>query len=250
MAKKEMSEAAQTIIDFIGCEYEFVPAGKSVKTITKIYNKLAEEGKKDGFTPIIVAATDILAEYLSDIRNELGEGKTPADYRNELLSAKPVDSKKWLSKAIKLMDESGMLDDDEYEGYDEYDEYDDDEEEENSDNEFGGFSDDDDLILAKIPTTHPWEVFAWMPFGGWNECPGPDIMMAVSKHWYEKYGAVPATISHDSLEFSTEPVDIKHAKQLAKEHCAFCPDIIMEGGCLGEVINALTKSTMWFFWWD
>ncbi len=246
MAKKEITQAAQTIMDFMGCECEFVPAGKSVKTITKMYNKLAEEGKKDGFTPIIVAATDILAEYLSDIKNDLGEGKTPADHRNELLTAKPADSKKWLSKSIKLMDESGMLDDDEYEDYD--DEYD--EEEENEDHEFGGFSDDDDLILAKIPTTRPWEVFAWVPFGGWNECPAPDMMMAVSKHWYEKYGAVPATISHDTLEFSTKPVDIKHAKQLAKEHCAFCPELILEGGCLGEVIEALTKSTVWFFWWD
>lgn len=246
MAKKEISEAAQTIMDFMGCECEFVPAGKSVKTITKTYKKLAEEGKKEGFTPIIVAATDILAEYLSDIKNDLGEGKTPADHRNELLTAKPADYKKWLSKSIKLMDESGMLDDDEYEDYD--DEYD--EEEENEDHEFGGFSDDDDLILAKIPTTRPWEVFAWVPFGGWNECPAPDMMMAVSKHWYEKYGAVPAAISHDALEFSTETVDIKHAKQLAKEHCAFCPELIMEGGCLGEIIGALTKSTVWFFWWD
>jgi len=244
MAKKEIKEAAQTIIDFMGCECEFVPAGKSAKAITKMYNELAEEGKKDGFTPIIVAATDVLAEYLSDIKNELGEGKTPADYRKELLSAKPADSKEWLSKSIKLMKESGMLDDEDYD-----DEYDDDDEE-NADNEFGGFSNDDDLILAKIPTTHPWEVFAWVPFGGWNECPAPDMMMAVSKHWYEKYGAVPATISHDTLEFSAEPVDSKHAKQLAKEHCAFCPEIIMEGGSLGEVIDALTKSTVWFFWWD
>lgn len=248
MAKKEITEEAQTIIDFIGCECEFVPAGKSVKTITQMYNKLVEEGKKDGFTPIIVVATDnLLATHLSGIRNELGEGKTPADHRSELLSAKPVDSKKWLSKSIKLLSENGMLDDEKYEDFD--DEYDD-EEEENADNEFGGFSDDDDLILAKIPTTDPWEVFAWVPFGGWNECPGPDIMMAVSKHWYEKYGAVPAVISHDSLEFSAKPIDVKHAKQLAKEQCAFCPEMVLDGGYLGEVIDSLTKSTVWFFWWD
>ncbi len=28
-----------------------------------------------------------------------------------------------------------------------------------------------ELILAKIPTEKPWEIFAWVPFGGWNECP-------------------------------------------------------------------------------
>ena len=27
------------------------------------------------------------------------------------------------------------------------------------------------LILAKIPVKDPWKIFAWLPFGGWNECP-------------------------------------------------------------------------------
>ncbi len=247
MAKMEISEAAQIIIDFMGCECEFVPAGKSVKTITNMYNKLAEDGKKNGYTPLIVAASDILAEYLSDIKEKLGKGKTPADYRKKLLSAKPADAKKWLSKTIKQMAESDMLDEEEYPDF--LDEMYDDEDEENEDHEFSGFG-DNDLILAKIPTTHPWEVFAWVPFGGWNECPNPDMMMAVSKHWYEKYGAVPATISHDTLEFSATPVKSKQAKQLAKEHCAFCPEIIMSDCYIGEVIDALTKSTVWFFWWD
>ena len=30
------------------------------------------------------------------------------------------------------------------------------------------------LILAHIPVKHPWEVFAYLPFGGWNECPDTD----------------------------------------------------------------------------
>ncbi len=246
MAKKEITEAAKTIMDFMGCECEFVPAGKSVKTITNMYNKLVEESGKGGYTPLIVVASDILAEYLSGIKEELGKGKTPADYRNELLSAKPADSKKWLSKTIKLMSESGMLDE---EGYSDFDDMYDDEEEENEDHEFS-FDDDEDLIIAKIPTTRPWEVFAWVPFGGWNECPGPDMMMAVCKHWYEKYGAVPAVISHDTLEFTATPVNSRQAKQLAKEHCAFCPEIILSGGYIDEVIDSLTKSTVWFFWWD
>ncbi len=248
MAKKEISEAARTIMDFMGCECEFVPAGKSVKTVTKMYNKLAEESGKGGFTPIVVAASDVLAEYLSDIKNDLGKGKTPADYRDKLLSAKPADSKKWLSQSIKLMSESGMLDEEGDPDF--FDDMYDEEDEENEDNEFCFGGDDDDLIIAKIPTTRPWEVFAWVPFGGWNECPPPDIMMSVCKHWYEKYGAVPASISHDTLEFSAKPVNKKQAKQLAKEHCAFCPEIILEGGYIDEVIDALTKSTVWFFWWD
>lgn len=50
------------------------------------------------------------------------------------------------------------------------------------------------LYLAEIPTVNPWEVFAWLPFGGWNDCPDSEDMMAVFQYWYEKYGAVPACI--------------------------------------------------------
>ena len=57
------------------------------------------------------------------------------------------------------------------------------------------------LILAKIPVKNPWEIFAYLPFGGWNECPNTPELMAVTKYWFEKYGAVPAAMSHDELEF-------------------------------------------------
>ena len=57
------------------------------------------------------------------------------------------------------------------------------------------------LILAKIPVKHPWEIFAWLPFGGWNECPDTPELMAAAKYWFERHGAVPAAMSHDELEF-------------------------------------------------
>ena len=57
------------------------------------------------------------------------------------------------------------------------------------------------LILAKIPVKNPWEIFAYLPFGGWNECPNTPELMAVAKYWFEQHGAVPAAMSHDELEF-------------------------------------------------
>ena len=38
------------------------------------------------------------------------------------------------------------------------------------------------LILAKIPVKNPWELFAWLPFGNWNECPDTPELMAVAKY--------------------------------------------------------------------
>ena len=72
---------------------------------------------------------------------------------------------------------------------------------------FSSYWDDDTemtypLILAKIPVKNPWEIFAYLPFGNWNECPGTEDLMAVAKYWFEQYSAVPGAMSHDELEFN------------------------------------------------
>ena len=36
------------------------------------------------------------------------------------------------------------------------------------------------LILAKIPVRKPWEIFAYLPFGNWNECTDtPELMLSL-----------------------------------------------------------------------
>ncbi len=109
------------------------------------------------------------------------------------------------------------------------------------------------LILAEIPVKNPWAIFAWLPFGGWNECPNKDELMVFSKHWFENYGAVPAVMSHDVIEFYlTKPVEENRALRLAEEHYAFCPDVAdgSEGGTVGALASGLKNSRVWYFWWD
>lgn len=110
------------------------------------------------------------------------------------------------------------------------------------------------LILAEIPVQNPWEVFAYLPFGGWNDCPNTPELMAVTKYWYEKHGAVPAVMTHDVLEFALPlPVKQDNAMQLALEQYAWCPDVIDQGGedaTVGMLADSLTKSKCWYFWWD
>ncbi len=244
-------ETAQAIIDFMGCDCEFVPAGKSAEEITRMYDKLAAGSKAGGYTPLIVAVDDILSETLSFVTDDIGEGKSLDDYRKELLSAELIDARKWFTQN-GAPDEAFLeqMDIEREEFLEETDGVD------TSNCGFCGFMDNKeksrDVILAKIPTARPWEVFAWVPFGGWNECPDPDVMMAVSKYWYEKYGAVPATISHDVLEYTAKPVkDLDTAKQLAFEQGMFCIDIIEQGvGSYGVLADMLTNSTVWYFWWD
>ena len=102
------------------------------------------------------------------------------------------------------------------------------------------------LILAKIPVKNPWEIFAYLPFGGWNECPNTPELMAVAKYWFEQHGAVPAAMSHDELEFLLPaPVSEKEAIDVAVELYGFCPDVIDQGpedatvGALADVLAAV-----------
>lgn len=108
------------------------------------------------------------------------------------------------------------------------------------------------LLLAEIPVKNPWEVFAWLPFGGWNECPSDEEQMAIAKYWYEKYGAVPAVMTAAVLEYDLPaPVKREEAMELAIEQYAFCMDIVDQGcGSVGWLADSLSKSTKWFFWWD
>ena len=109
------------------------------------------------------------------------------------------------------------------------------------------------LILAKIPVKNPWEIFAYLPFGNWNECPDTPELMAAAKYWFEQYGAVPAAMSHDELEFLLPaPVPKEKAMDAAVELYGFCPDSGPGAGGRhrGRLADVLRQSTVWYFWWD
>ena len=97
-------------------------------------------------------------------------------------------------------------------------------------------------------------IFAYLPFGGWNECPNTPELMAVAKYWFEQYGAVPAVMTHDELEFLLPvPVSEKEAVDVAVELYGFCPDVIDQGpeeATVGALADVLRQSTVWYFWWD
>ena len=110
------------------------------------------------------------------------------------------------------------------------------------------------IVLAEIPVKNPWEVFAYLPFGGWNECPATKEHMAVAKYWFEKYGAVPALMTPDVLEYTIPfgtSVPSWQALDLALEQYAYCNDIVDQGvGTIGALADGLMKSHNWYFWWD
>lgn len=90
-----------------------------------------------------------------------------------------------------------------------------------------------------------------MKIGGWNDCPSTPELMAVSKYWYEQYGAVPSVLTHDELEYELPtPVSKECANKAAIQQYAFCPDMDQNCNGIGSLADTLRQSRIWYFWWD
>ena len=230
--------------------------------IMSAYSYAKRDGVKEGFVPVLLRADDeTLWECLilnSDPDSD-GEdnyafdpGKV-AEYREKMLAAPLQDGKAVLEGLVGQRKEEAEDDDMDWDeeilgemegGYDNC--------------RFSSYWDSDSgmtypLILAKIPVKNPWEVFAYLPFGGWNECPDTPELMAVAKYWFEQHGAVPAAMSHDELEFTLPaPVPEEKAMGTAVEQYGFCPDVVdqEEDPTVGNLADVLRQSTVWYLWWD
>ncbi len=236
MAK--ISEQAKKLIDYLGCPCEVIPEGSELSKIMNIYDDLYAKREMGGFTPMIFGFDGCFGD-------DFEEWKPREEYQKEIMSEKPINPAAWFRERIS--EESGSFIDEQLK--------------EVSGGEANRFFDgiikfetrkSMECVIAKIPVKNPWEVFAWVPFGGWNECPTNDEIMYIAKYWYEKYGAIPAVMTHGILEFAARPVKDKNAaKELALEQFEFCFDIVAQGfGTIGTLADTLMKSSVWYFWWD
>lgn len=244
-------ENARKIIDFLGCEYEYFPAGKNPAHIQSVYEQALAEVKREPYYPVIILVDNVLAETLEMFADELEPGETMGDRRRKIIGEAFGSAEKWFSERLTEMKNQYGEDWDaqvigEVESI-----------EGGNKTRFSGFVDyttgkAGEVILAKIPVENPWEIFAWLPFGGWNECPAPEEMVLIGRYWYERYKAIPAVITHDVLEFAAMPVkDESAALGLALEQFAFCNDIVYQGTeSVGNLAGMLMQSSVWYFWWD
>lgn len=245
---------------YLDCECEYFPSMKDDDPIVSAYSYARRLGVREGFIPVIIKPDETLWECLimnSDPDSDGAEGyafdpEEVAKYRKKMLAQPVKDGKAVLSGLIGDRKEEAEDDDMDWE-------------EEILGAMKGGFSNDrfasywEDktdmtypLILAKIPVKNPWEIFAYLPFGSWNECPDTPELMAAAKYWFEQYGAVPAVMTHDELEFVVPaPIPKERAMELAVEQYGFCPDQDQnEDGSIGTLADTLWRSAVWYFWWD
>ena len=256
----EPSEVAQAIMEYLDCECTYFPSMADDDPIMSAYSYAQRLGVREGFVPVLIKADDeTLLECLvmnADPENDADfyefDLKTVMEYRKKMLSAPVKDGKAVLEELTGQRKEEAEDDDMDWEaevlgemegGYD--------------NDRFSCYWDSDShmtypLILAKIPVKNPWEIFAYLPFGNWNECPDTPDLMAVAKYWFQQHGAIPAAMSHDELEFELPtPISKERAMEVAVEQYGFCPDLDQnEDGSIGSLADVLWQSTVWYFWWD
>ena len=256
----EPSEVAHAIMEYLDCECTYFPSMADDDPIMSAYSYAQRLGVREGFVPVLIQADDeTLLECLvmnADSEHDADfyefDLKTVTEYRKKALSAPVKDGKAILEELTGQRKEEAEDDDldwdeevlGEMEGGEPND-------------RFANYWNDDTgmtypLILAKIPVKNPWEIFAYLPFGNWNECPDTPDLMAVAKYWFEQHGAIPAAMSHDELEFELPtPISKERAMEVAVEQYGFCPDLDQnEDGSIGSLADVLWQSTVWYFWWD
>ncbi|MDE5564359.1 MAG: DUF4253 domain-containing protein, partial [Oscillospiraceae bacterium] len=213
-------ELAQAITEHLPYPYKVMPSGLTSETLMNIYQEVREKGLHDGFTPVFVPADDVLEEYFCILEED------SYSVEKTLQQAAELNGKEVLEKRLEDFTdpEEGMCDINEPDFVGEL--------------SGGGSMDtlsvletiEGTLLLFLLPTDKPWEAAAYIPFGGWNDCPSPEEMTAILRYWYETWGAVPAVITHDVLEMVLpSPIPDGQVWDVAKEHFAVTTDCVFQG---------------------
>ena len=254
------SELANAFAKYFGYDCEYFPPMSDNEPLKAAYSYSMREGVREGYFPVLLAVDEALWQCLimnSDKEHENAENyyfdeKKVKAYRKKMLSKKLKGGTVYLHEFLNMRKAEAKDDDMDWDS-----EILGEVEDGEANNMFTACWDANSpltipMLLVRIPVKNPWEIFAYVPFGGWNECPETEQLMSIAKYWYEKHGAVPAIITHDELEMVVpKPVSKKQAMLLAQEQYAFCPDSVDgEDTTVGNLADSLRKSKIWYFWWD
>jgi len=103
--------------------------------------------------------------------------------------------------------------------------------------------------IGLVPAADGAEAIAtvgWMSQGG-----DAAEKAAVVRSWQQRFGGRLCSLGFDTLGMSVArpPVTAEHARRVAAEHFAFCPDIA-ETGTFDKYAASLPGARIWTFWWD
>jgi len=245
-AKKHIAEqVAQTIrlLNEYGIKASQIAADITPQSAMQIWQEAREKGKKDGFCPVIL---QIYTSTLESMNDEMREGKEQfKSWQRQALNSPTADGKTLLMERFESQKEN----------YEKEADWQGDivgtaEPCEAADGFYFNNQEDSILLLAEIPAKEPWQIFAYIPFGDWNDCPSAEVHMAVAKYWQEKYGAEVACIAPDVVTYKTPRPADGDTMTLAEEQFAYSEDVLQDYGNLSTLAEVDKKSTIWTFFWD
>ena len=234
-------------------EFEEIKAD-SFEEVSKKYLAAYKDGKEKGYTPVFLVLDDVLLEKFEIDMEDEDTDNIMDIVKSNLEKYKNINAVEFLKKSQEENTEDVKENIEDYFTEKDY-KYDD---REKYNLELSTLFDYDgnfkeNVILVKVLTKNPYEVLGYFGMGGYNDCPLPAEQIAVAKYWYEKYGAAPAVITYDEIEFYVErPVQtLEETKKLAVEQYAFCYDIVEQGyRTFEKLVDGLYKNIQWYFWWD
>lgn len=209
-----------------------------VDDLSTLYQKEYKEALKQGYTSIIIGKQETLADTLEDLLAQYSSYDEM--YKEIKKGSATIDVKAFFKQEKEMYKDT-------------YDEW---QEEVSSVNSYDAYEDlyilADEIGLALVPSDKPYEVFAYLPMGNFNDCPSNETLIAVFKHWYEDYGIVPAIITYDCVHISfTKKLSKEELEQLADEILLL--NIETQYGAYPskeDLVKGLKHSKYWMFWWD
>ena len=196
--------------------FECIKIEGEEEKVMNLYRIMQNDGKEKGYTPIIIIEDEhgLMEENMLFAKEDFGSF---ANFTKSCLSEYPKILLKDFFDEKKLSyegEEMPLSEDDEI-FYEE------------ANSVYLGEK-VENVYIAKIPTDKPYEVMAYIPMGGFNDCPENTMHIALAKQWYEQYGAYPICIGNDTIQFGLEkPVKAEEMlENLVEEQFLYCPDIV------------------------
>jgi hypothetical protein len=111
----------------------------------------------------------------------------------------------------------------------------------------------DSVFILLVRADYAWEVPAKLLYGGWNDCPVPQVHVGFSKRWFKMHDAELISVGRATIEMivGKPPTNRDEALDIAREHFVYCPDTVDQGaGNVSSLAAELLNGRVWHFWWD
>ena len=223
--------------------FECIKVESDEKKVMEVFEMMKKDGELKGYTPVIIIedANGLMEENIRFAKEDCGSYE---DFVKVCLEEyKQVDVKNFFESKKKEYEEEGLLEKAHLDGDILY---------EQSNSVYLGEK-NENVLIAKIPTDKPYEVFAYVPMGGFNDCPDNAIHIALAKYWSDMNNAYPICIGSDTIQFKLdEPIKEEGLlEKIALEQYLYCGDIVWQGvETVKNLANSLGNSKVWYFWWD